>query len=142
MPGGRPAPTGWERPARPVPLTLPLLAQSVSAEKKRLLLVHSLDFDADSDDSSPPGSYPPSLKVSGLSLPCHPSRITGAPGRGQGWPCSVPGTRARWAGGSWRRGTQGPETSHPPRGRISREMGCRAAELGARGIRGGCLSPE
>ncbi|XP_039716285.1 melanophilin isoform X2 [Pteropus medius] len=40
----------------------PLGSRSVSAEKKRLLLVHSLDFDADSDDSSPPGSYPPSLK--------------------------------------------------------------------------------
>ncbi|XP_011382554.1 melanophilin [Pteropus vampyrus] len=40
----------------------PLGSRSVSAEKKRLLLVHSLDFDADSDDSSPPGSHPPSLQ--------------------------------------------------------------------------------
>lgn len=135
---GAPSPHLWEHPARPVPLTLPLLAQSVPAEKKRLLPVHSLDFEPDSDESGPSGGRPPSLQVSGLSLLCHPSRITGAPCRGQG-ACQAPGYDGQ---GAVEEGDTGPRKAHPPRGRLSREVGRRAAESGAQGIQGGCLSPE
>lgn len=62
-----------------VRLTLPLLSpKSLPAQKKRLLPVHSWDFEADSDDSDPSCGPPPSLssvsgatdslQVSGLSF--------------------------------------------------------------------------
>nr|KAF6496461.1 melanophilin [Rousettus aegyptiacus] len=41
----------------------PLGSRSVPAEKKRLLPVHSLDFEPDSDESGPSGGRPPSLQV-------------------------------------------------------------------------------
>lgn len=54
---------------------------------------------------------------------------------------SMPGTRVRRAGGSGG-GGHGAQKSPPSQGRLSREVGRRAAESGARGIQGGCLSPE
>lgn len=94
------------------------LAQPVPTKKKRLLPIHSLDFEADSDDSTGCCSHPPSLspvpaapdslQVSGLSCP---TRL-GASGQGQD-----------------------PEASHPPRTRLSERLswqrgcvGCRAVE--------------
>ena len=63
-----------------VRLALPLLLfpASLPAQKKRVLPVHGLDFEADSDDSTPSCGPPPSLslvsgaadnlQVSGLSF--------------------------------------------------------------------------
>lgn len=47
------------------------LAQPVPAKKKRLLPIHSLDFEADSDDSAGCCGHPPSLS----SVPTAPDSL-------------------------------------------------------------------
>ncbi|XP_033280393.1 melanophilin isoform X1 [Orcinus orca] len=53
-------------------------AQPVGSKKKRVLPVHSLDFEADSDDSTPSRGHPPSLSLVSVAAD-NPQALTGEP---------------------------------------------------------------
>ncbi|XP_026973128.1 melanophilin isoform X2 [Sagmatias obliquidens] len=53
-------------------------AQPVGSKKKRILPVHGLDFEADSDDSTPSCGHPPSLSLVSVAAD-NPQALTGEP---------------------------------------------------------------
>lgn len=53
-------------------------AQPVGSKKKRILPVHGLDFEADSDDSTPSCGHPPSLSLVSVAAD-NPQPLTGEP---------------------------------------------------------------